>query len=311
MVQPIPRQLMPARDLLCLGYDPLWQTLDINSKSESIERLQKALNQIRGLKELSTDAPEFRKRCRNARVAIGYVFGDDSTHENKFYGVSLFPPTSAPPYDSCLTESEVLRGRAKHENERQQSFMKGLEATTSLLESIIEEIEEDWEDEDEMKVSVSPPRDERTATNRVFVVHGRDHATRDTVARLIEKLGLKALILDEQADKGRTIIEKFEQEAKEVRFAVVLLTADDEGRLRGEEADLKPRARQNVIFELGYFAGAFGRKRVCALTKGDFEIPSDYDGVVYIPLDDFEGWKSKLVKELQAAGFDVDANRAL
>ena len=93
-------------------------------------------------------------------------------------------------------------------------------------------------------------------------------------------------------------------------LAVVLLTPDDEGRLQGG-TDLKPRARQNVIFELGYFAGILGRNRVCALTKGDVEIPSDYDGVIYITLDDSGGWKLRIVKELKAAGFDVDANLAL
>ncbi len=266
------------------------------SKSKAIERLTRARKEIPKLKNLSTFSPEFEKWRRNTEVAIENTFGKEDRHIEDFTNV----------HDSF---SVVSSGTSDYEF--QQRYEEDLESADSVLESMIEEIEEYWEDEDGAEVSSSPPRDERTDTNKVFVVHGRDHATRDTVARLIEKLGLKALILDEQADKGRTIIEKFEQEAKEVRFAVVLLTADDEGRLRGEEADLKPRARQNVIFELGYFAGAIGRKRVCALTKGDFEIPSDYDGVVYIPLDDFEGWKSKLVRELQAAGFDVDANRAL
>ena len=92
---------------------------------------------------------------------------------------------------------------------------------------------------------------------------------------------------------------------------MALLTPDDVGALKNEEKNLKLRARQNVVFELGYFLGRLGRERVCALTKGDVEIPSDYDGVVYIPLDDSEGWKMKLIKELKNVGFDVDANKAL
>ena len=281
-------------------------------KSKAIERLQKALNQMHGLKELSTDAPEFKKWRRNARVAISYVFGDDGTHVSEFYGVSFSPSTSAPPNDSNLTTVyDLLIRPAEYENERRQSFVKGLGAAASLLESMIEEIEEDWKEEDELKASASPPRDERIATNKVFVVHGRDDGAKHQVARLIGDLGLEPVILDEQADRGRTIIEKFEQEAEEVRFAVILLTADDEGRLRGEEAALKPRPRQNVIFELGYFRGALGPNRVCALKKGEVERPSDYDGVIYISLDDAGGWKLRLVKELQEAGYDVDANRAL
>ena len=109
--------------------------------------------------------------------------------------------------------------------------------------------------------------------------------------------------------KGRTIIEKFEDFAH-VGFALVLLTPDDEGRLRDDKGDFKPRARQNVILELGYFLGKLGRERVCALVKEGVERPSDYDGVVYIPLDDSGGWEMKLIRELKSAGYDIDANRA-
>ncbi len=280
-------------------------------KSKAIERLRKVLNEIPALKDLSTGAPEFKKWYRNTRVAISRVFGDDSTSVDEFYGVSFFPPTSAPPYDSYLTESEVLQGRVKYENERHQSFVKGLEATTSLLESMIEGFEDDWEDGDEMKVSVSPPRDERTATNRVFVVHGRDEGTKHTVARFLERKGLKPVILNEQPDEGLTIIEKFEKYAQNVGFAVILLTPDDVGGLQGDEENLRPRARQNVILELGYFIHSLGRDRVCALVKGNVERPSDIHGVIYIPLDEHEGWQKQLVKNLEAAGLDVDANRAL
>ena len=78
----------------------------------------------------------------------------------------------------------------------------------------------------------------------------------------------------------------------------------------GEEQSLKPRARQNVIFELGYFTGKLDRGRVCALTKGNVEIPSDYDGVLYIPFDESGAWRMKLVQELKNAGFEIDANLA-
>ena len=115
------------------------------------------------------------------------------------------------------------------------------------------------------------------------------------------------MILHERPDGGRTIIEKFEQHA-DVRFAVALLTPDDVGALKGDESNLNPRARQNVIFEFGYLLGRLGRQGVRALTKGLVDIPSDYAGVLYIPLDD--GWKMGLIRELKHAGFEVDANKA-
>src|SRR6516165_635262 len=87
---------------------------------------------------------------------------------------------------------------------------------------------------------------------KVFVVHGHDEGAREGVARFLEKIGLTAIVLAEQPNRGRTIIEKFVDCAREVGFAVVVLTPDDLGGVATDEAQ-KSRARQNVIFELGYF----------------------------------------------------------
>ena len=122
-------------------------------------------------------------------------------------------------------------------------------------------------------------------SNIVFVIHGHDGDARESVARFLENLGLQPIIPHEQANKGRTIIEKFENHA-DVAFAVVLLTPDDEGERKDDKSDLKPRARQNVILEPGFFLGRLGRTHVCLLVKGDMETPSDYDGVVYTKPDD-------------------------
>lgn len=142
-------------------------------------------------------------------------------------------------------------------------------------------------------------------TNRVFLVHGHDEAARETAARFLERLGLVVVILHEQANRGMTIIEKVEEHG-DVAFAVVLLTPDDEGRPKGGE--LKPRARQNVLLELGYFLGRLGRKNMCALKRGDVEIPSDFAGVVWTDMDASGAWRLTLARELKAASFDVDLN---
>lgn len=145
--------------------------------------------------------------------------------------------------------------------------------------------------------------------NSVFVVHGNDEA-RESVARLLERLGLKPIILHEQPNRGRTIIEKFELHAA-VGFAVVLLTPDDIGSAASRPEALRLRARQNVIFELGFFVAALGRRRVCALYKGDVELPTDYSGVVYTPMDPADGWQLKLARELKYAGLEVDLNKVV
>ena len=152
------------------------------------------------------------------------------------------------------------------------------------------------------------PRLVQPGSNKVFIVHGHDEGALQALARFLEKLGLEAIILKEQPNQGRTVIEKFEDCAKEVGFAVVLLTPDDLGG--GAAApDQAHRGRQNVIFELGYFVGALRRGRVCLLRKGEVEIPSDLFGVVYTDMDPAEGWKARLVQELKAAKLDFDANR--
>lgn len=143
----------------------------------------------------------------------------------------------------------------------------------------------------------------------VFVVHGHDNEAKEAVARFLEKLGLRAIILHEQPNLNRTIIEKLEGNAN-VSFAVVILTPDDLGFPMGRSDLTKTRARQNVIFELGFFIGRLTRAKVCALYRGDVELPSDYSGVVYLPLDDAGAWKMDLAREIRASGLEVDLNKA-
>jgi predicted nucleotide-binding protein len=113
--------------------------------------------------------------------------------------------------------------------------------------------------------------------------------------------------LHERPDGGKTIIEKFENNISNIGFAIILLTNDDEGKAR-IETDLKARARQNVIFEMGYFIGKLGRDKVFLLLEQGVEKPGDLDGIVYTLIDSHEGWKLKLVKELKSAGYQVSAD---
>lgn len=177
-----------------------------------------------------------------------------------------------------------------------------------MLESCIEQLETEIQlgQEAESTTLITVPTS--PASNRIFVVHGQNLGIKESVARFLEKLDLEPVILHEKPNIGRTIIEKF-SDYSDVHFAVVLLTADDEGKLIGSPDMPTPRARQNVILELGYFLGKLGRTRVCALHERNVEIPSDYQGVLFVPLDTNEKWKFDIVTELKAAGFSVDANR--
>lgn len=154
------------------------------------------------------------------------------------------------------------------------------------------------------------PENSRMATSsrKIFIVHGHDGEAREKLARYLEKLDFEPIILHEQANRGRTIIEKVEANS-DVDFAVVLLTPDDEGCKKGEA--LEPRVRQNVLLELGYFIGKLSRERVCAFRRGTVNIPSDFAGVVWTEMDEFNGWKQELVRELKAAGYSIDGNKAM
>lgn len=154
---------------------------------------------------------------------------------------------------------------------------------------------------------VRPTSNSLELSRRVFVVHGHDEGARETVARFLERLQFEPIILHEQANQGRTIIEKIEKHG-DVGFAVVIMTPDDEGSVKG--GALQPRARQNVVLELGYFLALLGRDRVCALKRGSIELPSDFAGVVYESMDG-DGWKQSLGRELEAAGHDIDWNKVM
>lgn len=194
--------------------------------------------------------------------------------------------------------------------EEVRDFYSDIDSKLHRLESISERLELiPLSEEIKGKLDVKSTENE-ISNHRVFIVHGHDELARETVARFLEKLHTEVVILHEQVSHGMTIIEKLEKYA-DVGFAVVLLTPDDEGRKAAEGEIVKPRARQNVILELGYFVGRLGRKRVLALHSGALELPSDYLGVVFVSLDPGGGWRLTLAKELKNAGFQIDMNNAL
>ena len=145
-----------------------------------------------------------------------------------------------------------------------------------------------------------------TENRKIFIVHGHDEGIKHGVARFVEKFGLEAVILSEQPSSGKTIIEKFEAHS-EVGYAIVLLTPDDLTFSVEKQGMDRERARQNVIFELGYFYGKLGRGKVCLIHKGNVEIPSDLSGVVY---EKYEGnWQLNVAKEIKSSGISIDLNK--
>jgi predicted nucleotide-binding protein len=140
--------------------------------------------------------------------------------------------------------------------------------------------------------------------SKIFIVHGHDNAAKSEVARFLERLKLEPIILHEQPNAGKTIIEKIDHYS-DVGYGIIIYTPCDVGRARSDKK-LNDRARQNVLIEHGYLLCKLGRRNVCALVKEGLEIPSDMDGIVYTPFDEHGAWHMKLVKELEAAGYKID-----
>jgi predicted nucleotide-binding protein len=145
-------------------------------------------------------------------------------------------------------------------------------------------------------------------SKRIFIVHGHDEEMKLAAKTTLISLGLEPIILHEQADRGRTVIEKFEIYS-DVGFAVILLSPDDFAYPKEHPDKINPRARQNVIFEMGFFVGMLGREKTFLLRRGEIELPSDYHGIVYNDYDGSDGkWRNKLVKELRANKYTVSAD---
>lgn len=266
--------------------------MDGVTKTKAVERLQKLLDEASELEPLDHRSQKFKKWTNDIYSAFSYIFGDDSRQFQRLPGGFTINPSGIRDYVSSMA---------------------------SAVASSLDDVKYFWTDDKGTMVHLDKLDDHETFNTeenvqqfnkkgKVFIVHGHDSATREMVARFLEKLELEPIILHEQPNRGRTIIEKFE-DYSEVEFAIILLTPDDIGTVKDSQHDLKPRARQNVILELGFFLGKLGRRRVCPLVTPDVETPSDYDGVVYTVLDDTDGWKMKLVRELVDTGFTIDTDR--
>jgi predicted nucleotide-binding protein len=266
--------------------------------------LQVGLRPRRAVKELrklhdQADTPEVRRegpqheswKAKVDAVMVG-ALGKDSETLRKFrdlrYHVGVW--TGAP-----------------GEDERDARFFEErVEDAASLVEAAIYqlELEDDADEGDGMDTRAVP-------TGPIFVVHGHDDARKYELMLLLERAAAEAspVVLHEQVNGGATILEKFERHAQTASCAVVLLTGDDEGRLRGSNGPMSPRGRQNVILELGVFIGLLGRRHVVVLKDPDVEVPSDLNGLVYISLDSAGAWRNGLMKELAAMGIKVDFSR--
>jgi predicted nucleotide-binding protein len=254
------------------------------NESELIRSLVDAVNKLQHRDEVGLDALR-----RRARMIIKKIYGESSQYLSELNEIG-FHPMYAP----------------SDEDTKDKMWTSGQKKMLNLFNTMLEEFTISGDVTASKKDSVE-------FSNRIFIVHGHDDLTKEQLARILTEMELEPVILHEKPNQGRTIIEKFEEECRDIGFAFVIMTPDDVGMdrelheklERGESRNgLCYRARQNVVLELGFFYAKLGRNRVCCLCKGNVERPSDIDGILYLDFKDkIEEKYRDIVKELRAAGY--------
>lgn len=281
--------------------EPKSANLSVAQMSAAIPKLDRRIAELEAF-DVSTIQRRFDPALDALQTKVNStlqeILGHDTVeyHQHAIGSFDTLPLSIIPGHGYSL--HEIREGNA----EGISSCILGLRTLRELLEERIADSKVD--------ATPAPPAGKAAHSRRVFVVHGHDSAAKEAVARFLSKLELEPVVLHEQANAGRTIIEKFEAHS-DVAFAVVLLTPDDIGYPASDPTAAKPRARQNVIMELGFFIAALSRSRVCALYVSGVEVPSDFSGVLYHELDASGAWKFMLARELKAGGVAVDMNKAL
>ncbi len=247
------------------------------------EKFKKIYDEIDELmnQNVSSSSPKFQAWHVKAERFLIKKYGEKSYEVQNFKSF----PFSLMCYTFDTSENEFIK-----------ACKDDLCAVKAIFEQYLDDMKEnEFLDQEEML---------KNDYSKVFIVHGHDGELKEAVARVIERQGIKPVILSEQANRGATIIEKIETYS-DVKGAICLFTSDDFGKGKNELAD-SPRARQNVVFEAGYFAGKLGRQNVVLISDENIELPSDLQGVVYSNKSE---WKFQVLKELKAIGYNIDYNK--
>lgn len=255
------------------------------SPQRAKELIERQMYQIDGLLQLKYNDPEIRKWDNMTEQILIKTFGKPNDNLLDFLAArhrSGFVPTD--------------------EYGLQEEFKEDLGRCRKLLEGFIEQLDIFSEPEKTIKEDIK----ETSMSKKIFIVHGHDTQAQSELALILSRLGFEPIILHEQANEGMTVIEKLEKHS-DVGYAFIILTPDDVGARIDQKENLQHRARQNVVFEFGLFAGKLGRKRVCALYKENIELPSDLHGLLYLPFQSsINEIQLDIVKELRAAGYEVN-----
>jgi predicted nucleotide-binding protein len=277
--------------------------LNADEQRSAVGRLE---GRIKELRELNTsnlqtgDDPPVQDLEQRIKSTLASIYGENSRQYGRLGDAASLDATM------YVMNLGFGQGGGTSIAEIREGVDRGRNRAISILQGEVDSLKENLQFSNPTLSEIVEQKAPTEPSDEIFIVHGRDEAAKEAVARVIQRAGLKPVILHEQPNGGKTIIEKFEKHGSAAGFAVVIATPDDIGGLAVTppvQPDLKSRARQNVIGEMFWFAGRLGRDKVCALVKDTIEMPTDFAGVVYTPMDSHGGWKSKLLQELAEAGY--------
>lgn len=270
------------------------------AKSKLEERIQKGLEikkaPINSEETLDTVRNEFRKWDAFNNELLKRIFTTDELAEEYRHWIGVGA--------SMLREPSL--------GEKIGKLHKDIDGKIHRIDSIIERLE--LIPLNMISPDLSPSAASTTQpsrTNKVFIVHGHDEVSKNSLEVFLREIGLEPVVLHRQADEGLTVIEKFEKHS-DVGYAFILLTPDEIAYLKSEED--KPdserqkeyRARPNVIFEFGFFVGKLGRSKVCCLYTGEVTLPSDVSGMIYKKYNSsIEEVAYSIIRDLKASGYAI------
>ena len=237
------------------------------------------------------------KSWRNDSIRfLQKVFGEDS-HEAVTFEHIGFSIT-------YITYDFFRDGWKEHVLNEKYNFKKGLKTAIFYLKNFESEILHDVDIEERGYKDSNNASHKESHKNNIFIVHGHNGGVKDKVANFISKLGIEPIILNEQIDRGRTLLEKLE-EYSDIKAAIIIFTNEDAGS--NGDSEYEKKARQNLIFEAGYFLGKLGNKNIIVIAEQGVIPPSVLDGHPYFKMDQEEKWKTDITKKLKSMKkFNID-----
>lgn len=269
-------------------------------RDQFFTEIDQLISQIDSLGNLGPDDSTFEQWRKAVEVLLVHSLGEKSQQAYDFGWIDFRPAT-------YLTDEDELSWYGNRRRDGGKEYIEGLQKSRIHLQAIRDEVEKYFPKNESQSKPISNVTTPVAIGREVFVVHGHDTELLLKVKEFLCKLDLNPVVLREQPNQGKTIIEKFESYA-DVGYAIALLTSDDKVIADDEKRSVEYRARQNVILELGYFMGKLGRSRVAVLCDKNVARPGDIDGMVYTITESDGDWQLGLAKELKASGLNIDMN---